>query len=256
MIYTNLLHAKASKKILNRPTGMPAVFLKTLAYKISAHIFVIKSLNSGMNPIISFEKVVKQYKGREIISSLSLEIYHREVVGILGPSGVGKSTILKLIAGLETATKGRVQVDAKQIGYVFQEPRLFPWKTTLENVTLPLKAQGMGTKEADSQGKHYLKAMELDEFTEYYPAQLSGGMKQRVSLARAFAIEPEVLLLDEPFSSLDLKLRNNLLAMLRKRLQEQPMTVLYVSHAPEEVAQIASRVFMVHSGGKLVEQTL
>lgn len=206
-----------------------------------------------MKPIISFENVVKQYNGREVISSLSFKIYSREVVGMLGPSGIGKTTILKLVAGLETATGGKVQVEAGQVGYVFQEPRLFPWKTALQNVMLPLKAQGMSKREADDQGRHYLRAMGLAEFTGYYPAHLSGGMKQRVSLARAFAIEPDVLLLDEPFSALDIKLRNDLLEMIGKRLGEQPMTVLYVSHSPREVAKIANKIFMMSCGSELKE---
>ena len=122
----------------------------------------------SMKPIILFENVVKQYNGREVISSLSFEIHSREVVGMLGPSGIGKTTILKLVAGLETPNSGRVRISTGQVGYVFQEPRLFPWKTALENVMLPLKANGLSRWEIIGKGKHYLDAMGLTEFTGYY----------------------------------------------------------------------------------------
>lgn len=206
-----------------------------------------------MTPVISFENVVKQYNDREVISSLSFKIYSREVVGMLGPSGIGKTTILKIVAGLATVTSGKATIIAKQIGYVFQEPRLFPWKTALENVMLPLMAKGISKGEASEKGKHYLKAMGLEEFLGYYPAELSGGMMQRVSLARAFAVEPDILLLDEPFSALDSKLRDGLLTMLGKQLREQPMTVLYVSHSSREVARIANRIFMMSHEDGLTE---
>jgi len=206
-----------------------------------------------MKPIISFKNVVKKYNNQEVLSSLSFQIGKGDVVGLLGQSGIGKTTILKLVGGLEATTKGKVRIDAEQIGYVFQEPRLFPWKTALENVMLPLKAQGDNKQKAMDKAMHCLSLMELTQFMDYYPSQLSGGMKQRVSLARAFAIEPDVLLLDEPFSALDMKLRLSLLALINRQLSLQPMTVLYVSHSPGEVASIANKVFMMHSGHELTQ---
>ncbi len=206
-----------------------------------------------MTPAICFDAVVKRYGHREVLSGLSFEIHHREIVGLLGRSGIGKSTILKLIAGLERPTGGRVRLRAQRIGYVFQEPRLLPWKTTLENVTLPLTAIGIKKKSAVERAVRLLNAMGLSAFMENYPAQLSGGMCQRVSLARAFAVEPDILLLDEPFSSLDIKLKKGLQAMLADQLTVQPATVLYVSHSPKEVAQIVDRVFMMTSASTLME---
>lgn len=206
-----------------------------------------------MRRIVSFNNVQKKFKEREILSSVSFVIYDQDVVGLLGPSGIGKTTILKLAAGLETATSGKVAVNAGKVGYVFQEPRLFPWKTALENVMLPLKANGLDKAEAKVRGISYLEAMGLGDFLDYYPAHLSGGMAQRVSLARAFAIEPDLLLLDEPFSSLDVKLRKGVLEMTKNQIKQQPVTVFYVSHSPAEVTQIANRIFVISPGGRLSE---
>ena len=204
-----------------------------------------------MRPVVSFNKVVKEYNGQRVLSSLSFEVRPKEVVGLLGRSGIGKTTILKLTAGLEKATRGKVEVKANQVGYVFQEPRLFPWKTSLDNVALPLRAMGLNKRTARNRASDYLASVGLAEFNSYYPAQLSGGMKQRVSLARAFAVEPDLLLLDEPFSALDIELRNSLIEMVAGRLAGQPTAVLYVSHSPREVAKLATRVLMMHSGSAL-----
>jgi NitT/TauT family transport system ATP-binding protein len=205
-----------------------------------------------MTPAVRFDAVVKRYGSREVLSGLSFEIHRREIVGLLGRSGIGKTTLLKLIAGLEKPTRGKIRVQARRIGYVFQEPRLLPWKTTLENVSLPLRSAGLQRKEAVERASRLLAAMNLSEFLGSYPAQLSGGMCQRVSLARAFAVDPDILLLDEPFSSLDIEMKNELQAMLMERLAVQPATVLYVSHAPEEVRQVADRILTLTGAGTLV----
>ncbi len=206
-----------------------------------------------MKPVVSFTNVAKYYGRQKVLSGLSFEVRDREVFGLLGKSGIGKTTIIKLIAGLETPDDGDVKVRAERISYVFQEPRLLPWKTALENVMLPLTAMGINKKQAREKANHFLAEIELSEFTGYYPAQLSGGMKQRVSIARAFATEPKLLLLDEPFSALDLHLKDAILSMVEARFLVQPVTVLYVSHSPEEVVRISNRVFMMSSGSKLDE---
>jgi NitT/TauT family transport system ATP-binding protein len=206
-----------------------------------------------MKPAVCFNKVVKRYGRLDVLSGLSFQIHCREVVGLLGRSGIGKSTILKMIAGLERPTSGSVRVQAQRIGYVFQEPRLLPWRTTLGNVTLPLMASGIQKQRALQRAVRLLAELGLDEFMESYPAQLSGGMCQRVSLARAFAVEPDILLLDEPFSSLDIGLKKGLQTMLQDRLARHPATVVYVSHSPREVAQLAGRIFMMTSAHRLRE---
>ena len=204
-------------------------------------------------PLIQFKNINKIFDSFEVIKDLSFEVNSTDIIGILGASGVGKSTILKLIAGLEKPTSGTLINNTKKVGYVFQEPRLLPWKTTLQNVLLPLIVSGIEKKEAKKKALYYLEKMGLNGFENYYPSQLSGGMLQRVSLARAFALEPDLLLLDEPFAALDLRLKSVLETMLKELLAEHPIPVLYVSHSPEEIVQIANRIFMMFTGGVMEE---
>ena len=206
-----------------------------------------------MNQLIKFKNINKTFGTLEVIKDLSFEVGATDIIGILGASGVGKSTILKLIAGIEKPTKGVLTNHSQKIAYVFQEPRLLAWKTTLENVSLPLIVNGTQKKHAIKKANYYLEKMGLNGFENYYPAQLSGGMLQRVSLARAFALEPDILLLDEPFSALDLRLKSVLETMLKELLAEHPIPVLYVSHSPEEIMQFANRIFMMFAGGVIEE---
>ncbi len=206
-----------------------------------------------MSLAISFDKVSKRYGNKEILCNLSFCINTQDIVGLLGPSGIGKTTILKLIAGLEKPTSGKIDIVSKKISYVFQEPRLFPWKTTLQNVMLPLEAAGFSKKEAIEKAKDSLFSMGLFDFIDYYPSKLSGGMRQRVSLARALSMEPDTLLLDEPFSALDTKMKDSLVEILKGRLNENPITVLYVSHFPQEVKKIANKIFTISNKDSFTE---
>lgn len=206
-----------------------------------------------MSLAISFDKVSKRYGNKEILCNLSFCINTQDIVGLLGPSGIGKTTILKLIAGLEKPTSGKIDIVSKKISYVFQEPRLFPWKTTLQNVILPLEAAGFSKKEAIEKAKDSLFSMGLFDFIDYYPSKLSGGMRQRVSLARALSMEPDTLLLDEPFSALDTKMKDSLVEILKGRLNENPITVLYVSHFPQEVKKIANKIFTISNKDSFTE---
>ncbi len=203
--------------------------------------------------LIEFQNINKTYGSFEVIKDLSFAINHNDIVGVLGSSGVGKSTILKLIAGLEKPTSGKLINNTKKVGYVFQEPRLLPWKTTIENVMLPLTVSGKSKEYAREKAMYFLEKMGLGGFENYFPAQLSGGMLQRVSLSRAFALEPDLLLLDEPFSALDLRLKSVMETMLKELLEENPIPVLYVSHSPEEVVLFANRIFMMFAGGVIEE---
>jgi len=206
-----------------------------------------------MEKLIEFNNVNKSYGDLEVIEDLSFDVHVNDIIGILGPSGVGKSTILKLIAKLEKPTRGNITNNTKKIGYVFQEPRLLPWKTTMENIVRPLQTNGFSKQISEIKALHYLDKMGLNGFEKYYPSQLSGGMLQRVALARAFALDPDLLLLDEPFSALDLRLKSVLETMLKDLLKENPIPVLYVSHSPEEVVQFANRIFMMFAGGVIEE---
>ncbi len=206
-----------------------------------------------MERLVEFKNITKSFDDLEVLIDLSFTVTKNDIIGILGPSGVGKSTILKLIAGIIKQSAGELIINAKKIGYVFQEPRLLPWKNALDNVQLALLVNGVEKSVAKKKAEYFLGKMGLNGFEEYYPSQLSGGMLQRVSLARAFALEPDLLLLDEPFSALDLRLKSVLETMLKELLEENPIPMLYVSHSPEEVVQFANRIFMMFSGGVIEE---
>jgi NitT/TauT family transport system ATP-binding protein len=172
--------------------------------------------------LVALRNIVKEYgdKGKRVrvLDGINLEI-RSEILAILGPSGCGKSTLLRIIAGIEKPSSGEIiyrtsNRDRPPIGFVFQSPSLLPWLTLLENVALPLRARGVPKKEAEETARKYLSLVGLQEFENFYPDELSGGMKQRVNLARALGIEPEILLMDEPFSHLDPLTAENLRAEL------------------------------------------
>jgi len=206
-----------------------------------------------VSSILRFTGVSKSYAGLPVLSGVSFEIFERDVVGIFGQSGAGKTTLLRLASGLLEPSSGEIVNTAARIGYVFQEPRVLPWKTALENVAIPLMALGMDGRRARKKARDWLAKMGLQGFEDYFPARLSGGMVQRVSLARAFAVEPDMLILDEPFGALDIQLKDTMFALLKEHLEARPATVLYVSHVPEDVIRIATRIFILDSGGTLKE---
>ncbi len=187
---------------------------------------------------------------------MNFTVNNGEFVLLVGPSGCGKSTMLRIIAGLEQATAGEVifegkpiiAVRAPKISMVFQLFGLLPWKTAQENVEVPLEILGVPKKERTEAAKSYLKMVHLEGFESTYPHDLSGGMKQRVGIARALALKPEILLMDEPFSSLDeltaKTLRDLTLSIWRKR-DEPPDSVLMVSHNVEEAVYLADRVIVM-----------
>jgi len=206
-----------------------------------------------MNPVVRFSHVGKTYDNLQVLTDISFDVYEEDVVGIFGPSGSGKTTILKLTANLIKPTSGTITTGTGRIGYVFQEPRMLPWRTALDNVALTLRARGLDSDRAREKAAGWLAKMGLEGFRAYFPSQLSGGMVQRISLARAFAVEPDVLLLDEPFGALDVNLKGTMISLIQELLESQPVTVLYVSHVPEEVVRIATRIFVLASSGVLKE---
>ncbi len=203
--------------------------------------------------LLSFSGVTKYYDGNEVLGGVDFQVCPGDRIGILGPSGVGKSTLLKIIAGIVAPDSGTVTNQAQRIGYVFQEPRLLPWKTARENIALGLIARNVSKKEARGKADQMLEQIGLGGFGKYFPNELSGGMVQRVSLARAFAIEPDILLLDEPFSALDAGFKEVMMSLLEDLVQACDTTVLYVSHSPEEVVRIANKIFLIFAGGVLEE---
>ncbi|PID96592.1 MAG: nitrate ABC transporter ATP-binding protein [Actinomycetales bacterium] len=203
--------------------------------------------------MVKLEAVSKSFNGHRVLSELSFHLQEGEIVGLLGRSGVGKTTVLQVISGLTPPDSGSVRVAASRIGYIFQEPRLIPWKTAMQNVCFPLKALGLAKNEAELAGRAYLARMDLMRFADHYPHQLSGGMRQRVSIARAFVIEPDLLLMDEPFSALDPELKESMHVLIREMLTQRPITALYVSHNPAEVSKIAHKVCVLSENGELRE---
>ena len=187
------------------------------------------------------------------LQDLNFEISNGEFIAILGPSGCGKSTFLRLVAGLERPTHGEVTGTPEQIAYVFQEAHLMPWRSILENVALPLELQGIDRTERIHRAREALKLVDLAEFAAAYPAQLSGGMKMRASLARAMVTHPKILLLDEPFAALDEITRHNLEEDLRKLWLSKKMTVIFVTHSISEACFLADRILMLSSRpGKII----
>lgn len=203
--------------------------------------------------MIQFTNVSKSFGGYRVLDDLSFTVQPGAIVGILGSSGSGKTTILRLIAGLIAPDVGQVTVKGARLGYVFQEPRLLPWRTVLANVQITLRASGKTPQDALHTARHWLDRVGLADFEHYYPVQLSGGMQQRVALARAFAIQPDILLLDEPFSSLDAQRKTALLDILQTLLRETAVTVVYVTHDFTELLRVADRVLTLDTGAGLQE---
>ena len=213
------------------------------------------ALTSAAPPLVALRGVGKTFaNGVKALDSLDLTVRAGEFLTLLGPSGCGKSTALRIVAGLSEPTRGEVTwSDAagdaaqarRQIGFVFQEPTLMPWATIAANVRLPLRLAGVGTSEADARITAALARVGLAEFADSYPRELSGGMKMRVSLARALVTDPDILLMDEPFAALDeitrFRLNNDLLALwcaLRK-------TVIFVTHSVFESVYLSQRVVVM-----------
>lgn len=198
------------------------------------------------------EKIyVDPHTAEEVVAirGLNLEIGQNEFTAIVGPSGCGKTTFLHMVAGLRKSTGGKILVHGKLVskpgadrGMVFQDYALFPWKTSLENVQFGLKVQKMPPDKAREIADNYLRMMGLDGFQNKYPRELSGGMQQRVGLARALASKPAVLLMDEPFGSVDALTRMNLQELLTQIWEDERRTVVFVTHSVEEAVFLSDKV--------------
>jgi NitT/TauT family transport system ATP-binding protein len=185
---------------------------------------------------------------------MNLAIAAGEFLAILGPSGCGKSTLLRMIAKLAEPDGGRIaaEPDGFRTGFVFQDAHLLPWRTVLDNAALPLELQGASVEQRYQPARAVLEQVGLRDAEALYPAQLSGGMRMRVSLARALVTEPKLLLLDEPFAALDEITRFHLEVQLRDLWQRRQMTVIFVTHSISEAAFIANRaVVLARRGGAI-----
>jgi len=211
---------------------------------------------------IQVKNIHKSFGAFTALGDVSLDFPTGELVALLGPSGCGKTTLLRIIAGLETADRGQVLLDGedasdthvreRQVGFVFQHYALFRHMTVFENVAfgLRVKPRGQRPSEAEIRRKVHelLQLVQLDWLADRYPPQLSGGQRQRIALARALAVEPRVLLLDEPFGALDAKVRKELRRWLRRLHDELHITSIFVTHDQEEALEVADRVVLMDHG--------
>jgi len=211
---------------------------------------------------IEIRNIRKQFGSFQALDDLSLGIAAGELVALLGPSGCGKTTLLRIIAGLETPDGGSihfsgqnttdVHVRERQVGFVFQHYALFRHMTVFDNVAFGLRVKPRRQRPSATQIRervmHLLQLVQLDWLADRFPAQLSGGQRQRIALARALAVEPKVLLLDEPFGALDAKVRKDLRRWLRRLHDELHVTSIFVTHDQEEALEVADRVVIIHHG--------
>jgi sulfate transport system ATP-binding protein len=214
------------------------------------------------NMSIEVQNISKSFGKSSILRDISLEIPKGELVALLGPSGSGKTTLLRLIAGLEHADKGRIVVDGKdathvsvqerQVGFVFQHYALFRHMNVFDNIAFGLQVrprkQRLSKKEIAQKVNELLALVQLEGLASRYPTQLSGGQRQRVALARALAIDPKILLLDEPFGALDAKVRQELRRWLRQLHQTLEITSVFVTHDQEEALEVADRIVIMNNG--------
>ena len=204
----------------------------------------------------------KQFGNFTALDDISLEFPSGELVALLGPSGCGKTTLLRIIAGLETADRGEVLFDGenasargvreRQVGFVFQHYALFRHMTVFENIAFGLRVRPRSTRPSEAEIRRrvheLLELVQLDWLAKHYPAELSGGQRQRIALARALAVEPKVLLLDEPFGALDAKVRKDLRRWLRRLHDELHITSIFVTHDQEEALEVSDRVVLMNRG--------
>ena len=204
------------------------------------------------------EQISKEFEQRDVRSpalvTINLEVEDKEFTCILGPSGCGKTTLLRIIAGLEKSTSGKVIIGGEvvtgptpRMAMIFQDYSLFPWRTVLDNIAFGLEVKGIGEEERHNVAAQYLDLVGLSGFGENFPYELSGGMRQRVAVARALAIDPSVLLMDEPFGALDAQNRNMLQKQLLEIWDKTKKTILFVTHSVDEAVFMADRIIVLTS---------
>jgi NitT/TauT family transport system ATP-binding protein len=212
---------------------------------------------------IRIEALSKRYGPLEVFKDIDLEVGDAEIVAIVGPSGCGKTTLLRCIDGLIEPSSGFITIEGERvekplpgIAMVFQNFGLFPWKTVFANVAYGLRLAGAGKAEIAERVPHFIKLVGLTGFETAYPYQLSGGMQQRCGLARALAIEPRVLLMDEPFAAVDAQTREILQLELLRIWQMRPTTMVFVTHSIEEAVLMGDRVVVLKGRPSRVHETI
>ncbi|MCW2542342.1 MAG: transporter ATP-binding protein [Frankiales bacterium] len=227
-----------------------------------------------MTSTISLHNVSKQYTVRPTrdqpagqvvtaVDGITLDIAAGEFVALVGPSGSGKTTLLDLLGGLSKPTSGRIEIDGQPVtgpgldrAVVFQQYALFPWRTALSNVEFGLEAKGLRHRQRQTVARHYLDLVGLAGFAARYPHELSGGMKQRVAIARSLAYEPGILLMDEPFAALDAQTREQLQDELLRIWNQTGKTIVFITHAIDEAVYLGQRVVVLSAHPGRVIETL
>jgi NitT/TauT family transport system ATP-binding protein len=222
---------------------------------------------------ISFEKVHKEFAVRgenggpphrfTALEDITIDVRLGEFLALVGPSGCGKSTLLDLLGGLALPTSGRILLDGRPItgpardrGIVFQQYALFPWRTAAQNVEFGLDIAGLKARERRERAHHYLDLVGLSAFAHRYPHELSGGMKQRVAIARSLAYDPEVLLMDEPFAALDAQARESLQGELLRIWRATGKTIVFITHGIDEAVVLGQRVAIMTSRPGRIKQVV
>jgi NitT/TauT family transport system ATP-binding protein len=218
------------------------------------------SASQKLQPKLRIENVTKRFpiRGQKsnltAIQDITIDLAAGEFLVLVGPSGCGKSTLLDLLGGLSTPSAGRILLDGKPItgpgldrGIVFQQYALLPWRTARKNIEFGLEAKGLSAAERHDRSEHYLELVGLQAFGDRYPHELSGGMKQRVAIARSLAFDPEVLLMDEPFAALDAQTRESLQDELLRIWEATGKTILFITHGIDEAIYLGQRVAVLTS---------
>jgi NitT/TauT family transport system ATP-binding protein len=217
-----------------------------------------RELATGKAPVIVAKDLTLTFETGDgpvhALSNVGLSIGEGEFVSLIGPSGCGKTTLLRIVADLEAPTSGEISVNGltpeaarlgRQYGYVFQAPALYPWRTVERNVRLPLEVMGLPTAEQEARARRNLALVNLAGFENKFPWQLSGGMQQRASIARALSFDPKLLLMDEPFGALDEIVRDSLNTQLLKLWRETGKTVVFVTHSIPEAVFLSTRIIVM-----------
>ena len=197
------------------------------------------------------------------LKKINFQIHRREFISVIGPSGCGKTTLIRILAGLDFPTSGNVLLEGRRMegpgaerGMVFQDYTLFPWLSVKKNVMFGLEIKGLGKLKAEAEAMEWLEMVGLSKFTDSYPEQLSGGMKQRVAIARSLANRPEILFLDEPFGALDAQTRSSMQAYLLKIWQNVDVTVLFVTHDLDEAIYLSDRILVLRANPGEIDELI
>ncbi|WP_159586835.1 ABC transporter ATP-binding protein [Chelativorans xinjiangense] len=221
------------------------------------------AVHTSVEAIVEVKGICKSYGNVEALRDIDLDFPRGKLTSLLGPSGCGKTTLLKIIAGLIGASAGSVTVDGKHVSgpgperaFVFQDFALMPWATVLRNVAFGLELRGTGKTEREETARRYIAQVGLSGFEDKYPHELSGGMRQRVGLARALSVDAEVLLLDEPFSAVDEQNRRKFQEDLIRLRSKQNKTFIFVTHSIEEAVYISDRIVLLSPRPGRVSQVI